>query len=100
MGVQEIRWDKWGTVRAGDYNFSMENERNHQLGTGFFVQDRIVSTVKREEFVSDRVLCIVLRGRWCNIIVLNVPVPSEEKSDDSKDRDIHNYNFACCFVWV
>ena len=29
---------------------------------------------------------IVLRGRWCNIIVLNVHVPSEEKSDDSKDR--------------
>jgi hypothetical protein len=31
------------------------------------------------------VLCIVLRGRWFNITVLNVHVPSEEKSDDSKD---------------
>ena len=29
--------------------------------------------------------CIVLQGRWCNIIVLNVHAPSEEKSDDSKD---------------
>ena len=28
---------------------------------------------------------IVLRGHWCNIIVLNVHAPSEEKSDDSKD---------------
>jgi hypothetical protein len=28
---------------------------------------------------------MVLRGRWCNIIVLNVPAPTEEKSDDSKD---------------
>ena len=28
---------------------------------------------------------IVLRGRWCNIIVLNVHAPSEEKSDNSKD---------------
>ena len=28
---------------------------------------------------------IVLRGHWCNIIVLNVHIPSEEKSDDSKD---------------
>ena len=27
---------------------------------------------------------IVLRGRWCNIIVLNVHAPSEDKSDDSK----------------
>ena len=28
---------------------------------------------------------IVLRDRWCNIIVLNVHAPSEEKNDDSKD---------------
>ena len=28
---------------------------------------------------------IVLRGHWCNIIVLNVHAPSEDKSDDSKD---------------
>jgi len=30
-------------------------------------------------------LYIVLRGRWCNIIVLNVHAPSEDKSDFSKD---------------
>jgi len=28
---------------------------------------------------------IVLRGRWCNIIVLSVHAPTQEKSDDSKD---------------
>jgi hypothetical protein len=28
---------------------------------------------------------IDLRGRWCNIIILNVHAPGEEKSDDSKD---------------
>jgi len=26
----------------------------------------------------------VLRGCWCNYIVLNMQAPSEEKSDDSK----------------
>jgi len=27
VGVQEVRWDKGGTVRAGDYNiFSMEKD--------------------------------------------------------------------------
>jgi hypothetical protein len=51
----------------------------------FFVHQGIASAVKRIEFVSDRVLYIVLRGRWCNIIILNVHAPSEEKSDESKD---------------
>jgi hypothetical protein len=27
---------------------------------------------------------IVLRGHWCNIVVLNAHAPTEEKSDDSK----------------
>ena len=58
---------------------------NYHWGTGFFVHRRIVLAVKRVEFVSDRMSYIVLRGRWCNIIVLNVHVPSEEKSDSSKD---------------
>jgi hypothetical protein len=28
---------------------------------------------------------IILRGRWCNIIVLNVYAPCEDKGDDEKD---------------
>ena len=26
VGVQDVRWNKRGTVRAGDYNFFMEKE--------------------------------------------------------------------------
>jgi hypothetical protein len=43
------------------------------------------NTLIRVEFVNDRVSYTVMRGRWSNIIVLNVHVPSEEKSDKSKD---------------
>ena len=48
----------------------------------FFVRKRIASAVKRVEYVSDSMSYIVLRGRWCNIVVLNVHAPSEEKSDN------------------
>ena len=37
------------------------------------------------EFISDLVSFIALKGRWRDIIVLNVHAPSEDKDDDIKD---------------
>jgi exonuclease III len=34
VGVQEVRWEKGGTVRAGDYTFFYgKGNESHQLGT-------------------------------------------------------------------
>jgi len=79
-------------VRAGNCNFFYgKGNENHQMETGFSVYHRIVSAVKTVEFVSDRTLYIAVKGRWCNINVLNVHAPSEEKSDDSKNSFVTNF---------
>jgi hypothetical protein len=57
------------------------------------VDKRIILAVKRVEFVSDRMSYILLRGRWCQI-VLNVHAPVEDKTDDVKDTCMGNWNMC------
>ena len=46
-----------------------------------FVRHRIISVVKKVEFVCDRMSCIVFRGYRCNIFFLKECAPTEVKSD-------------------
>jgi hypothetical protein len=86
VGGQEIRWESSGTLPAEEYTiFYGKLNENHELGTGFFVHKRIISAVKKVEFIKDRMPYIILRGRWFHIIVLNVHAPREDKTDDVKD---------------
>jgi hypothetical protein len=65
VGVQEVNWDRDGTEPAGEYTFFYgKGNEIYELGTGSFVHKRIISTVKRVGFVSNRMLYIILRGRW------------------------------------
>jgi hypothetical protein len=55
VGVQKVGRDGGGTEPAGEYTFLYERgNENHELCMGFFVHKRIISEVKKVEFVSDR----------------------------------------------
>jgi hypothetical protein len=49
------------------------------------VLKKIMSAVKRVEFVSDRMWYIILRVRWCHIIVLKALAPTEDKIYDVRN---------------
>ena len=55
VGVQELKWDSVGTIRAGDYNFFYgKRNKNYQLGTKYIVHHRRVSVVNAVQTVNDR----------------------------------------------
>jgi len=55
VGVQEVRRDNRGTIRAGNYYYFYGKEMIIINWEQFLLHHRIVSAVKRVEFVSDRV---------------------------------------------
>jgi hypothetical protein len=69
MRSQEVRWEGGDTELAREYAFlyGIGND-NDELGIVFFVNERIISAVKRAEFIS----------RWCHI-VLNIHAPTKKK---------------------
>jgi hypothetical protein len=68
VGVWEVRWYRGSTEPSSQYTFFYgKGNENHELGKVFFFY-------------------IILRGCWCDIIILNVHAPTEDKNDGMKDR--------------
>jgi len=80
-GMQEVRWEEGGTQRA----LYRIGKKNYQSGVKCFVHLRIISRVKRVQCISGRMSYVVLRGRWCNNIVLIPQATTEDKSGGSEE---------------
>jgi hypothetical protein len=82
------------TEPASEHTFSVEREMTIVNYVQVFVHKIIISAVKIVEFVTD-VMCTIIKGRCCDIIVLNVHASTEDKIDDMKDSFYDE--FECVF---
>jgi len=69
---------QWGHGKSRGLKFFLQKMKQHSsIRNLIFVHHRIESAFKGVEFVIYMMSYIVLRGRWCNIIVLNVHTKKE-----------------------
>jgi alpha-glucuronidase len=96
VSIKQVGWEKRGTELAENYTFFYEEgNEDHQLGRGFLLDKVISSAVRKFAFINNRISYIILRGRWCNIIVFNVHNVCENESEDIQDSFCEEVGNVC-----
>jgi hypothetical protein len=91
VAVQQVRWGKGDSEPADVYtHFSGNGNANHYLGIGFFIHQGIRSIIRGVEFVSNMMLNIIQGGHWCDVIILSMHAPTENKNDDKRTSFTNN----------
>jgi hypothetical protein len=65
---------------------------------GRFDDERIISAIRKAEFVSDRRLYIILKGCWCDVIHLKVHASTKDKVDDFEDSFCEELECLCEYI--
>jgi hypothetical protein len=86
VAVEEVRWEREGYQTADNCTFSYGEGMFITAWGQFFMYNRIISADKIVQFVSDKMSYITLNGSWCDIILLNMHAPNEDKDDVIKEE--------------
>ena len=84
--IQEMRWVGKGTIERKDCTvFYSCHEKEHRLGVGFIVSNRIKCNVINFEAINERLCKIRIKGKFFNYSIINIHAPTEDKEDNDKD---------------
>jgi hypothetical protein len=81
LGGVQVGWEGGGIEPEGEYTFFIGKETRIMN----YVQVYLCIRESYQQLRGLTLLIVSIRGRWCDIVVLNVHARKEEKIDDVKD---------------
>ncbi|KAL4083606.1 hypothetical protein QTP88_028922 [Uroleucon formosanum] len=78
--IQEVRWT---------------NSDKHKHGVGFVIKDNVATNIVRFQPISDQICYIELKCKWYNMFLINCYAPTEDKSDDIKNKFYEDLDLVC-----
>ena len=87
-GLSETRWIGSGKTRIDGLTFvhSGKEDGTHERGVAIALSSRTENMLERYGCVSERIVWCRLKGRYTNVMVVQVYAPTEEKTDEEKDE--------------
>jgi exonuclease III len=88
VALQEIRWREHGLIKKNKYSiyYSFNPTVPVQAGTGFMIQKSAMNKILRFEPISDRICRLRVKGKFHNMTLINIYVPTEDKVDEIKEQ--------------
>ncbi|VVC46374.1 Endonuclease/exonuclease/phosphatase [Cinara cedri] len=86
VAIQEIRWQGGGSLDINNYTiFYWDCDDRRQFSTGFVVHKSIVPNVMEFKTFNPRISLLTIKTYWCNLTIISVHAPTEEKTQEEKD---------------
>lgn len=86
--LQEIRWPNSGYITKKDYTFMYSGlkDMKGQRGTGFLVRGEARKCIMGFEPINERMCKLRIKGKFCNITIVSVYAPTEDKELEEKEK--------------
>jgi len=93
--IQEVRWTNSGTLKSQGNTILYSGGDKHEHGVGFVISDNVATNIVRFQPISDRICYIELKCKWYNMFLINCYAPTEDKSDDIKNKFYEDLDLVC-----
>ena len=82
--LQEMRWIGNGVIEKKECTIYYSCGNKHMFGTGFIINQRVKHLVLDFKPVNERLSVLRIKGKFYNYSIINVHLPTEEKTEEEK----------------